>query len=46
LIVGYAFLAMRNGAPFPLWGCGWLVGPLLVLLGGNAIARSLCRPRG
>jgi hypothetical protein len=45
LVVAYAFSAMRNGAPALLWGSGWVLGPLMVLLGGNAIWRSLRAPR-
>lgn len=41
LVVAYAYSAMRNGAPSFLWATGWLVGPLMALLGLNAIRLSL-----
>jgi hypothetical protein len=41
LIVLHAVLVMRNRAPVTLWGLGLLVGPFLLLLGGNAVIRSL-----
>lgn len=41
LVTAYAFTAMQNGAPVMLWGTGWLLGPLMLLLGGNALWRSL-----
>jgi hypothetical protein len=41
LVTLYAFLAMRNEAPMFPWGSGWIVGPLLLFLGGNAIVRSV-----
>jgi hypothetical protein len=41
LITVYAFLAMRNDLPSILWWLGWIVGPLLLLVGANAIVRAL-----
>ena len=41
LVIGFAYLAMQNDAPIMLWGGGWMLGPLLLLLGGNAVWRSL-----
>lgn len=41
LLVAYAVLAFRNGVPMVLWGTTVLLGPLLVLLGVNAIVRAL-----
>jgi len=40
-VTWYAFLAGRNGVPLGLWCGAVLAGPLFVLLGGNAIFRSL-----
>jgi hypothetical protein len=40
LVTLWAFLALRRDVPRAWWGAGFLVGPLLLLLGGNAIVRS------
>jgi hypothetical protein len=45
LVVAFAIAAMRNDMPIFLWGTGWLLGPVLLLLGGNAVWRSLRAPR-
>jgi hypothetical protein len=37
----YALLAARNDLPIRVWGAGALMGPLLLLLGGNATFRAL-----
>jgi hypothetical protein len=37
----YAVLAARNDLPIRVWGAGALMGPLLLLLGGNATFRAL-----
>lgn len=36
LVTLYAFLAMRNGVPVVLWALAWVVGPVLLLMGGHA----------
>lgn len=41
LVFAYALLARRNGMPIVLWGTALLFGPLLLLLGLNALVRSL-----
>ncbi len=41
LVTAYAYLAMRNDMPGFLWGTAWILGPIFVLIGGNAILRSL-----
>ncbi|MEE2857760.1 MAG: hypothetical protein VX949_10245 [Planctomycetota bacterium] len=41
LVTVSAYLAMRSDMPDFLWGAGWILGPILVLIGGNAIIRSL-----
>ena len=46
LAIVFAVLAMRNDMPDFLWGasCGgaaWILGPICLLIGGNAIVRSL-----
>ncbi len=41
LVTGYAFAAAQNGVPTILWSLGWVLGPLMLLLGGNAVWRSL-----
>jgi hypothetical protein len=41
LVTVYAFIAMRRGVWTPLWIGGWVVGPVLLLLGGNAIVRAM-----
>ena len=41
LLLTYAILACRNGVPLMLWGTAMLFGPLLLLIGGNGIVRSL-----
>ena len=46
LITTYTVLAMRNDAPIVLWGLGWVVGPIFILLGGNGVFRSLTSRRG
>ena len=40
LIVLYAFTAMRNGVPIVLWGPGWVLGPLFVMIGGKGLWSS------
>ncbi|MBL8729903.1 MAG: hypothetical protein JNM25_15865 [Planctomycetes bacterium] len=45
LVTGYALAAARNDVPTVLWSMGWVLGPLLLLLGGNAVWRSLRAPR-
>jgi len=46
LVIALALLETRNGIPMPLWALNWFVGPVLVLLGVNAIVRSLRAGRG
>ncbi|MAW78131.1 MAG: hypothetical protein VX404_02715 [Planctomycetota bacterium] len=41
LVTVYAYLAMRNDMPDFLWWPGWILGPILVLIGGNSIFRGL-----
>ena len=41
LAIVYAVLAMRNDMPGFLWGPAWIIGPICLLIGGNAIVRSL-----
>ena len=41
LAIIYAVLAMRNDMPGFLWGAAWIFGPICLLIGGNAIIRSL-----
>lgn len=41
LVIAFSVLAMKNGYPIFIWGLGWLLGPLLLFLGGNAIVRGL-----
>ncbi|MBX3464746.1 MAG: hypothetical protein KF830_16370 [Planctomycetes bacterium] len=41
LVTAYACMAMRNGIPAMLWAMGWVVGPLLLLLGGHGVWRAL-----
>ncbi len=41
VVTVYAFLAMRSDMPDFLWWPGWILGPIFVLIGGNAILRSL-----
>lgn len=41
LVTGYAYGAMQNGTPVWLWATGWLLGPLMLLLGGNALWQTL-----
>ena len=41
LAIVYAVLAMRNDMPGFLWGTAWIFGPSCLLIGGNAILRSL-----
>lgn len=41
LVTVYAWSAMRNEAPAFLWLSGWFVGPLMLLLGGNALWQAL-----
>ena len=41
LIVGYAYLAGRDDVPATLWVGGWVIGPVLLALGANAIWRGL-----
>ncbi|MCA8977002.1 MAG: hypothetical protein KDC98_19930 [Planctomycetes bacterium] len=41
LMVIYAILAGRNGVPIVLWWAAVWLGPLFVLLGANAVVRSL-----
>lgn len=40
LIVACAVVAMRRGVPFVFWIPAWMVGPLLLLIGGHAIYRA------
>lgn len=44
LSTAYAWLAMRNGVAVGLWSGAWLAGPVLILLGANAVVRSLRAP--
>ncbi|MHC4992419.1 MAG: hypothetical protein ACYTGC_15715 [Planctomycetota bacterium] len=41
LIVVYAIVVTRGPLPFLLRASAWIVGPLLMLLGLNAVVRSL-----
>jgi len=41
LAIVYAVLAMRNDMPGFLWWPAWIFGPICLLIGGNAIIRSL-----
>ena len=41
VVTVYAFLAMRSDMPDFLWWPGWILGPILVLIGGNSIFRGL-----
>ncbi|MEZ5967067.1 MAG: hypothetical protein R3F56_24735 [Planctomycetota bacterium] len=41
LVTAFACLALQRGAPPFLWVTGCLLGPLMLLLGGNAIQKSL-----
>jgi len=45
LIVAYSLTAMLNGYPIAFWGLGWVLGPILILLGGNGVIRSMRAPR-
>jgi hypothetical protein len=45
LVTTYAYLAMRNEVPSWLWVLAWIVGPLLLLIGGNGIVRALAARR-
>lgn len=40
LVCTYSYLAWRNDVPALFWAPGVLVGPLMLLLGGNALWRS------
>jgi len=54
LVVGvlalvFSILAMRDGLPLTLWGLGWVVGPVFLLIGGNGVqkaTRAALRKRG
>ncbi len=41
LVIVFAILARRNGIPWWLYGEGWFVGPIFILIGGNGIYRAL-----
>lgn len=41
VITAYSYLAMSNDVDVSLWALGWVVGPMLILLGINGIVRSL-----
>jgi len=41
LVTIYAYLAMGNDIPDFLWWPAWILGPILVLIGGNSIFRGL-----
>lgn len=41
LLTVFAVLTARNDVPIARSGLAWVIGPLLLLLGGNALARSL-----
>lgn len=41
LVTGHGYAAMRNGMPPFLWATAWLLGPAMLLLGGNAVWRAL-----
>ncbi|HLU39828.1 MAG TPA: hypothetical protein VK081_10600 [Planctomycetota bacterium] len=45
LIVAYAWIAMRNAVPTLWWAPAWIVGPLMLILGGNALVRALAAAR-
>lgn len=45
LATSYGVAAARNGVPSPLWLGALVLGPLMLLLGGNALVRSLRAPR-
>jgi hypothetical protein len=46
LIVAFGYVARRNDVPLLYWGVAWILGPLLILIGGNGIVRSLRGLRG
>jgi hypothetical protein len=41
LIAVWVVLAARNGMPLALWGVGVLLAPVMLLVGGNALWKSL-----
>jgi len=41
LVVGYAYCAVRNDIPAVLWIGGWVLGPVFLALGANAVYRGL-----
>ncbi len=41
MVVLYAYSAMRKGVPIYFWGIGWIMGPFLLIIGGNAMWKSV-----
>ena len=42
MIVVYSLMAMSNDFPIYYWGLGWILGSLMIFIGGNGVIRSLC----